>query len=182
MLKLGWLGSDPTSVLRAVIRPSAEARLVLYLNSLESLHCRCPGMSLSSWPRNTGVCRAGSLGLGRHNFDIACIPEFKLKIGVGGDEAPSRVCPISYPLLAFLSCPTLLSPPCSGYLKGSPSETTCTWPTISRWEWHRQWVSSVSVSLSFGRHSRTLLLGCCEFVSWKAHRVVSCVPYVELRY
>ena len=51
------------------------------------------------------MCRAGSLGLGWHNFDIACVPECKLKIGVGGgDEAPSRVCPISYPLLAFLSC------------------------------------------------------------------------------
>ena len=40
MLKLGWLGSDPTSVLRAVSRPSAEARSVLYFNSLESLHHR----------------------------------------------------------------------------------------------------------------------------------------------
>ena len=75
------------------------------------------------------MCRAGSLGLGWHNFDIACVPECKLKIGVGGgDEAPSRVCPISYPLLAFLSCRALPSPSRSGYLKDSPSETPALGP------------------------------------------------------
>ena len=177
MLKLGWLGSDPTSVLRAVSWPSAGARLVLYLNSL---HCRRPGMSLSSWPRNTGVCRAGSLGLSRHNFDIACIPECKHRIGVGGMKFPLdfalflTLCWPSSPALPYFPCPvqaiwkTVLQKP----LALGP-------PSLARSD-VRQWDSSMSASLSFGHHSRTLLLGCCEFVSRKARRVVSCTPYVEV--
>ena len=283
MLKLGWLGSDPTSVLRAVSRPSAEARSVLYLNSLspfvidplgwpsahdwgtqewtglgllfsvqlscsvclsdslrlhEPPHARLPcpsptpgvhpnscplswwcyltisssvvpfssfpqsfsasgsfqrsqlfvscgqniGVSVSSsvLPMNaqdwfplgwTGWISLVSKGLSRV-FSSTTVMLFwvgtillwlasrsvsakLLGGGVGGwmvcvcvCEAPSSL-PYFFPLAGLALLPCLLSLPCSGYLKNSPSETTCTWVlphTISCWEPDKkQGVSSMSV-------------------------------------